>query len=210
MIFTLQNGLGNEQFLAEHFGAERILGGLCFICLARIKPGVIELYDNGQLALGEFSGFPQPRLHDLAWEFKCYGIVCSVVAGLALEHRYKLVWNIPFNGLAVAAGGIDIDKILSDAGLRPLAVELMDETITIANRCGHNLPTAVALDQIKRTETMENYKPSTLLDYLAGGPMEIEAVWGEPLRRGREAGPAILRLEMLYRLLVSLNRSRRK
>ncbi len=33
MLLTLQNGLGNEEFLARHFGADRVLGGLCFICL---------------------------------------------------------------------------------------------------------------------------------------------------------------------------------
>src|ERR1700747_2626572 len=31
ILLTLQNGLGNEEFLAEHFGAERVLGALCFI-----------------------------------------------------------------------------------------------------------------------------------------------------------------------------------
>src|ERR1700709_2157794 len=36
MLLTLQNGLGNEEFLAQHFGAARVLGGLCFICLNRI------------------------------------------------------------------------------------------------------------------------------------------------------------------------------
>ena len=210
MILTLQNGLGNEEFLAGEFGAERILGGLCSICLSRVAPGVIERYDNGRLALGEFTGFPQPRLHDLAWEFKRCGVVCSVVADLALERWRKLVWNIPFNGLAVAAGGIDTAKILADDGLRELAVELMDETIAIANHCGHKLPTAVALDQIKLTKTLGAYKPSALIDYLAGRPLEIEAIWGEPLRRGREAGLAIPRLEMLYRLLVSLDRFRQR
>ncbi len=210
MILTLQNGLGNGEFLAEHFGAERILGGLCFICLNRAEPGVIERLDNGRLALGEFSGFPKPRLHDLAWEFKRCGVVCTVVADLALQHWRKLVWNIPFNGLSVVAGGIDTAQILADDGLRQLAVELMDETIAIANGSGHKLPTAVALDQIKRTESMGDYKPSTLLDYLAGRPLEIEAIWGEPLRRARDAGIAAPRLEMLYRLLNARNRAGRK
>ena len=210
MILTLQNGLGNEEFLAEHFGAERILGGLCFICLNRVAPGVIELQDNGRLMLGEFSGFPQPRLHDLAWEFKRCGVVCTVVADLALEHWRKLVWNIPFNGLSVVAGEIDTARILANDGLRQLAVELMDETIAIANGSGHKLPTAVALDQIKRTESMGDYQPSTLLDYLAGRPLEIESIWGEPLRRARDAGIAAPRLEMLYRLLNARNRAGRK
>ena len=39
-LLPLQNGLGNEEFLARHFGAERVMGGLCFICLNRVSPGV--------------------------------------------------------------------------------------------------------------------------------------------------------------------------
>ena len=206
MILTLQNGLGSDEFLAEHFGAERVLGGLCFICLNRTAPGVIEHYDYGRLVIGEFGRYPQPRTHDVAWEFKRCGVVCSVVENPALERWRKLVWNIPFNGLCVAAGGIDTAAILADDGLRRLAVELMDETIAIANRCGHALPSGAALEQMKRTETMGAYKPSTLIDYLAGRPLEIEAIWGEPFRRGQAAGAAAPRLEMLYRLLVSLDR----
>src|SRR5262245_43351014 len=38
-IITLQNGLGNEETLAESFPAEQILGGLCFVCLNRGAPG---------------------------------------------------------------------------------------------------------------------------------------------------------------------------
>ena len=74
MILTLQNGLGNEDFLAEHFGAERILGGLCYISLNRTAPGVVERLDAGRLTIGEYRGHPQPRTHDVAWEFKrCWG-----------------------------------------------------------------------------------------------------------------------------------------
>src|SRR5262245_38778306 len=36
-IVTLQNGLGNEARLADLFGGERILGGLCFVCLNRTE-----------------------------------------------------------------------------------------------------------------------------------------------------------------------------
>jgi 2-dehydropantoate 2-reductase len=210
MILTLQNGLGSEEFLAEKFGADRVLGGLGFICLNRVEPGVIERYDQGRLAIGEFEGYPRPRTHDVAWEFKRSGVVCSVVADLALERWRKLVWNIPFNGLSVAAGGIDTEAILANDGLRQLTVELMDETIAIANRCGHALPTAAALELMKRTEKMGAYKSSTLIDYLAARPLEIEAIWGEPLRRGKAAGVTTPRLEMLYRLLVSLDRVLRR
>ena len=209
MILTLQNGLGNEEFLAQNFGAERILGGICFICLKRTEPGVIERLDAGRLTIGEFHGHPSPRLHDIAWEFKRCGIVCRVTANLALERWRKLVWNIPFNGISVIAG-VDTAAILADDSLRQRALELMDETIAIANACGHNLPTAIALEQIKQTRTMGDFKPSTLIDYLAGRPLEIEPIWGEPLRRGQAKGIEAPQLAKLYRELTALDLAERK
>lgn len=210
MILTLQNGLGNEEFLADRFGSERILGGLCYISLNRTAPGEVERFDAGRLTIAEHRGHPQPRTHDIAWEFKRCGVVCSVAAALAFERWRKLVWNIPFNGLSVVAGDIDTAQILADEGLRLLALELMHETIAIANACGHHLPTALALDQMKRTRLMGDFKTSTLVDHLAGRPLEIESIWGEPLRRGKSLGVAAPRLETLYHQLVSLDRAARK
>ena len=210
MILTLQNGLGNEDFLAGHFGAERVLGGLCYISLNRTGPGVVERLDAGRLTIGEYRGHPQPRTHDVAWEFKRCGVICNVADDLTLERWRKLVWNIPFNGLSIVAGGLDTAAILADDRLRQLTVELMDETIAVANACGHRLPTAVALDLMRRTKAMDAYRPSTLLDYEAGRPLEIESIWGETLRYAQAAGVAVPRLEMLCLLLRSLDQRRRK
>ena len=210
IILTLQNGLGNEEFLAVHLGADRILGGLCFVCLNRTEPGVVERYYAGRIAIGEYCGHLQPRTHDITWEFKRCGVVCGVVDDLARERWRKLVWNIPFNGLSVVAGSIDTAKILGDEKLRLLALELMDETIAIARACGHNLPTALGLEELKRTPQMGDFRPSTLMDYLAGRPLEIEPIWGEPLRRAKALGVAAPKLEELYQQLISLDRAARK
>jgi 2-dehydropantoate 2-reductase len=210
MLLTLQNGLGNEEFLAGQVGVERVLGGLCYISLNRTAPGVVERIDAGsRLAIGEYRGFPQPRTHEIAWEFKRSGVVCTVVADLMLERWRKLVWNIPFNGLSVVTG-LDTAAILTNDGLRLLTIELMEETIAIANACGQKLPTALALEMVRRTQSMTPYKTSTLIDYEAGRPLEIETIWGEPLRRGEEAGVSAPRLQMLVRLLRALDRQRKQ
>ena len=52
-LLTLQNGLGNEEFLAAHFGAKRVLGGLCFVCINRTAPGVVRHIAQGRVSLGE-------------------------------------------------------------------------------------------------------------------------------------------------------------
>ena len=205
MLLTLQNGLGNEEFLAENFGAERVIGGLCFVCLNRVSRGMIEHYDIGRLVIGEHAGYPLARTHDVAWEFKRCGIVCTVAENIGFERWRKLVWNIPFNGLSVVAGGLDTAAILADDSLRARTLALMDEVIAAANRCGYALPTAVALQQIKRTETLGAYKPSTLIDYEARRPLEIEAIWGEPLRRARAAGFEMPKLEQLYHELKEID-----
>lgn len=208
MLLTLQNGLGNEEFLAAHFGADRVLGGLCFVCLNRISPGVVENYDHGRVVIAEYGRYPAARTHDVGWEFKRCGVVCTVAENLGLERWRKLVWNIPFNGLAVVAGGIDTAAIVGDKQLRATALALMDEVIAGANRCGYRLPTAIALEQMKRTEAMGAYKPSTLVDFEAGKPLELEAIWGEPLRRAVAAGERMPRLQRLYEKLAEVDRRR--
>src|SRR5216684_4450024 len=82
MLLTLQNGLGNDEFLAQHFGAERVLGGLCFICLSRTSRTEIERYDYGHIVLGEYGRAPQPRTHKVAAEFKRFSVTCSVTDDL--------------------------------------------------------------------------------------------------------------------------------
>lgn len=208
ILMTLQNGLGNEEFLAEHFGAERVMAGLCFICLVRTSRTLVERYDYGHISIGEFDRAPLPRTRQVAAEFEASGIKCNVVENLALERWRKLVWNIPFNGLSILAAGIDTGQILADETLRQATLATMEEVIDAAKRCGFALEKSAAAEQMKRTESMGAYKPSTLLDFEAGKPLEIEAIWGEPFRRACAAGASAPRLELIYSLLKHVDQKR--
>ena len=205
ILLTLQNGLGNEEFLAQHFGADRVMGGLCFICLKRISPGLVEHLDYGHVTIGEFNGGATARTHDVARTFQECGIRCQVTNNLMQERWRKLVWNIPFNGLTIAGGGITTEEVLRDSSLHSAALGLMDEVIRGAKSCGYDLPPTVARELTKLTETMGAYKPSTLLDFEVGRAPEVEAIWGEPLRRAQANGTEMPRLEQLHALLKSLN-----
>ena len=208
MLLTLQNGFGNEEFLADNFGEERVLGALCFVCVVRTSPGVIEDYYPGRVRLGEHKRAPQLRTHDLAVEFRRGGVDCEVVENLALERWRKLIWNIPFNGLAITAGGIDTAAILSDTRLNVECVGLMEEVIAAAQKCGFTMPDGVIQTEIERTRSMGAYKPSTLVDFEAGRPLEIEAIWGEPLRRAEAAGANSPRMTALYAKLKEIETKR--
>jgi 2-dehydropantoate 2-reductase len=209
MVLTLQNGLGNEEFLAGHFGAQRILGGLCFIAVDRHSKTEVERYAYGQVILGEFGRPAQPRTHGVGAEFTRASVRCTVTDDLALERWRKLIWNIPFNGLSIVAGEIDTAAIVGDKNLRALTLDLMEEVIGAANKCGHPLPKEAWRKHMERSETMSGYKPSTLQDWEAGKPLEIEAIWGEPVRRAAAAGAKMPRTEMIYELLKKLDQVRR-
>jgi 2-dehydropantoate 2-reductase len=201
MLLTLQNGLGSDEHLANLFGTERVLGGLCFVCLTRRTPASVDHIGHGTLSLGEFARAPQERTHAVVQAFRDTGIETHLANDLATERWRKLVWNIPFNGLAVAEGGLTTDRILADPALHAECRALMKEVITAANALGHPIENGYADFQIKRTYPMGPYKPSTLVDWLAGQELEIEPIWGEPLRRAQKADLPMPHLDQLYQKL---------
>jgi 2-dehydropantoate 2-reductase len=207
-LVTLQNGLGNEEFLASHFGAPRVMGGLCFVCLNRTAPGVIEHFGHGTLSIGEFKGPPQDRTMRVVSDFLRAGIEAKAVQSLITERWRKLVWNIPFNGLGIAAAA-NVAEVLENEHLHAAARDLMAEVIDAAGKLGYAIRLDFIEHQIARSLPMGGYRSSSQIDYEAGREVEVESIWGEPLRQARAAGAATPRLELLYALLTRLADVRR-
>jgi len=226
VVMTLQNGLGNEEQLARIIKPEQILGGLCFVCLNRLAPGLIHHIEHGLVVVGEFGHFPEPRTHDLASMFRHAGIVCKVTDNLARAHWEKLTWNIPFNGLGVAAAAgyealaaesfnldaatplgscLSTDKLLAEARWEQLVRDLMFEVIAAAKALGFEIPAGLVDEQIERTRSMGAYKASTLIDFERGQPLELESLFLEPLRQAQRAGVPVPRLQALCGVLTQLD-----
>ena len=201
LALVLQNGMGNVEALAEYIPAVQILGGLCFVCINRVSPGVIENYLDGQIYIGEFMGSYRERTLGLVNTFEAAGIECYFSKSLDASLWKKLCWNIPFNGLTIAAGGVSTKAIVNDKSLTRLVKILMEEVRSAAHAYGHEISDSFLDQQIKVTHGMGEYKPSSLIDYLAGRDVEVEAIFGEPLRRGLAKSIPMPHLESLYLLL---------
>ena len=208
LILTLQNGLGSDELLARLFGAERVVGGLAFIAAVREAPGEIRVYTAGYVTMGEFGRPVSERVRRLVALFRRAGVQCEAVDDLAEARWRKLVWNIPFNGLTIAAGGVTTDRILATPRWEQEARALINEVIAAAARFGHVIPADFIEQQFAHTRRMGAYQPSSLIDYLAGREVEVEAIWGEPLRRAQAAGAALPHLEELYTTLKRLTATR--
>ena len=201
-ILTLQNGLGNEEALADLFGGERIIGGVAFLCSNRGAPGEVHHLGEGRIVLGEYQDVDRERLDRLVAIFTKAGVECRATNDLKRTRWEKLVWNIPFNGLSALLQQ-PVDRLVAPGPCRHLARELMLEVIAAANAQVLTQPISesYAVKMLEYTDTMGAYKPSMQIDREEGRQLEIAAILGAPLEFGRKKGIVMPRVEMLATLL---------
>ncbi len=226
-VLSLQNGLGNLERLEGLFDTSHLLGGLCFVCINRPKPGVIDHQAYGRIVMGEYNRWPEPRTHDICSLFRESGVPCDVADNLRRAQWEKLVWNIPFNGLGVAGivgheavfhgdetarpirdHCLPTDELLASSKWTTLLESLMREVIAAANALNLDVADQMAEKMIRNTRSMGAYRASTLIDFERGLPLELESLFLEPLRQARNAGVNTPRLSTLCRVLSSLEAAR--
>jgi 2-dehydropantoate 2-reductase len=197
-ILTLQNGLGNEDHLARLFGPARVLGGIAFVCINRVGPGVIEHTAHGLIRIGSFAdGARDPRPAQVARLFTESQVRCETVENLLATRWMKLAWNIPFNGLG-AVMDLTTDRLIATPSGESLVRTLISEVIAAAAADGVTLPPQTIDDQINPTRGMGPYRSSMQVDRHERRPLEVEAILGEPLRRAKAKGVAVPLLDAVY------------
>jgi 2-dehydropantoate 2-reductase len=206
VVLTAQNGLGNEERLAELFGPGRVAGGLAFLCSQHAGPGVIRHLDYGYMRVGNFQRPPDRTLNEFAEMMNLSGVQCAVVEDLALARWKKLIWNVPFNGLSALLDRT-VDKIMADEPVRQRAWRLMKEVQAAADAFGLIIGDDFLEKMMADTLKMHPYATSMQLDRQNRRPMEIESILGEPLRRGRNRRVPMPETESLYQGLLDLDRA---
>jgi len=196
-VLTLQNGLGNCERIAEIVDADQVYGGLCFVCINRIAHGTIRHSAGGRMTIGKFLKGDSNIAETIAQRFKAANIPATAVDDLAKAQWEKLIWNIPFNGLAVAEGGVTTDVLLANPIIETEIRTLMQEVITAATAQGISLDQSLIESNIERTRPMGPYQPSTMIDFIEGRELELGPIWQEPLRRAKAADVKMPALEKL-------------
>lgn len=200
-ILTLQNGLGNEQQLADLFGMQRVLGGLAFVCINRIAPGQIRHTDYGLIKIGEFGRPISQRLRQIAAMFNTSNVKCEMLQDVNYGRWEKLIWNVPFNGLG-ACLGLTTDCIVNHPEGLELARGLMEEVLATAHAAGIKLDAALVEQNINKTLTMGPYRSSMQIDRETGRAIELDAIIGQPLKVARRFSCSTPRLSTLYAMLA--------
>lgn len=196
-VLTLQNGLGSVEALSKIIGADRVMGGLCFVCINRIGPGHVSHTAGGRVTIGEAMHNGSGHAEFWTEKLRQAKVPAEAVENLDEARWKKLVWNVPFNGLAIAEGGKTTDQLLASPEIETEIRGLMAEVIAAARALGYVLEDSLIDFNVERTRPMAAYKPSSMIDYVEGREVEVETLWAEPVRRAQAAGVPVPRMEKL-------------
>lgn len=210
-VLLLQNGLAVEEgmrvLLPESL---HLLGGLCYICVHRAEPGIIEHQALGAVNLGYHSGPAADSASQLAIAeegaamFSAAGLDSKAMPNLEHARWQKLVWNIPYNGLSVLLDS-GTRALMANPDSRALIAAIMDEVMQGAAACGHELPAGYPQAMLDATERMPDYLPSMYHDFAQHRPLELQAIYGSPLAAAKQAGVQLPRIEALLAALRFLD-----
>ncbi|QJD58576.1 putative 2-dehydropantoate 2-reductase [Pseudomonas sp. gcc21] len=205
-VILLQNGLNNESLLRPLLPDNvHLIGGMCYVCLFREEPGVINHQFNGQVDLGYHSGPADEAgaaaiISEAAELFKSSGIKSRTMENVDAARWHKLVWNLPFNGMHVVLNAGTRD-LLGNPSSHRLIRDMMAEVVTLAAACGCEIPEDFPDKLLYGTSKMPDYHASMYHDWLHKRPMELDLMYGEPLRIAAKQGVSMPKTAALLAML---------
>jgi 2-dehydropantoate 2-reductase len=187
MILPLLNGMRHLDTLAARFGAERVIGGLCMISVARAPDGsILHLNDLHNLTFGELDGGPSARVTAIAEQFTDVGFEAQSSVTIRQEMWEKWVF-ISSAAAITCLMRASIGDIVA-AGAADLAIDMFDECAAIAAANGF----APREEFSKKTRALltapgSPLTASMLRDLEAGGQVESDAILGDMLHRANDS-----------------------
>lgn len=208
MVISLQNGVDNELQLATTLGGDCIIGGLAVRIGGHIiRPGVVEATGVAQVILGAWPHAGSPA--DIRWgqqlpllveAFSQAHIPTQHVANIRRELWRKLVINNGVNPLS-ALTGLDTHTLSHHPRFGPLVHQLMQEAANVAAADDELLTGQDADEMFELIRTFDPIKTSMLVDLEKGRQLEVDAISGAVIRRGKQLGMAVPYTETVYALL---------
>ena len=186
-VCSVQNGIGNEEMLAEH--VPRVMRGVTLPAARVAAPGVIHMDGSGTTWIGPF----EPRaagmdeVERLGSLLNRSGLETRAVSDARGAQWTKLLFNCATNPLC-ALTGLTHGQLCEQSATRRLAGEVLREGRAVADALG----IALEDDPEELVDTLgrANYdhKPSMLQDVLARRPTEIGTLNEGLVARARERG----------------------
>ena len=207
-VATVQNGLGNEEAIAEH--VERVIRGTTFPAGKIVAPGQVQWDVKGDTTFGPFESRPAPAGEIVRLADACTraGMPTKAVADARGPQWRKVIFNASTNPIG-ALTGLSHGRVCEDSALRSLVSSLVDEGKAVAAAQGIELDAdpEELIDHAARPDVAYDHKASMLQDVEARRSTEIDYLNGGIVRFGDEHGVPTPHNRAIWALVRGLERS---
>jgi 2-dehydropantoate 2-reductase len=207
-VATVQNGLGNEEAIAEH--AERVIRGTTFPAGKLLEPGHVQWDVKGDTTFGPFEPRPASaeQVQRLADACTRAGMPTSAVADARGPQWRKVIFNAATNPIG-ALTGLTHGRVCEDPALRRLVSGLVDEgkAVAAAQEIELDADPEDLIDHAAKPEVAYDHKASMLQDVEAHRTTEIDYLNGGIVRFGEEYGTPTPLNAAIWALVKGVERS---
>jgi len=214
VILSLQNGLGNEEIIANSLknrvfssGNIGVLRGITNHGVIFVKPGEIRHSGIGETVIGEIDGKKTERIKKICSMFNSVGIKTRISNDIKKDVWAKTIVNSAINPIT-AITGLKNGYLLKIPMLTGFMGQVCLEGVRVANKSGVFFDSDV-FEETKKTAslTAEN-RSSMLQDIESGKKTEIDFINGAIAKIGKRHGIETPLNNMLTCMVKALEKSR--
>ena len=131
MAISFQNGLGNEEVIAEIVGEDRVLGGVTAQGAAIVAPGTVRNFGDLPSYIGEMAGGVSTRVRTLAAAFTAAGLPTIPSDSIRRDIFKKLLANVGISAVS-ALCDCTVEDLFAAPETRHMVFAALDEAIAVA------------------------------------------------------------------------------
>ena len=192
LVMSLQNGLGNEETIAQVVGEAKVVSGKTYVGGRLLAPGYVSASVQGkQTFIGELDGKKTERIQRIAAAFNAAGLQCEVSGNIKGLIWDKLLINVAAGALC-AITRLPYGPLYEEPVIKDCAIAAISEAIAVAKAAGVKLksedpeyPWYAASEGLPPT-----FKTSMLQSLESKRPTEIDFINGSIVTWGKKYGIA--------------------
>jgi 2-dehydropantoate 2-reductase len=192
VAISFQNGLGNEEFIANVVGSANVMGGVTALGATIEGPGVVRNFADMATYIGDMDGGVSERARSIAASFTVHGLRAEPSDDIRRDMWKKLLGNVGLSA-ASAITNMTSGALMELPATRMIVEAAIDEAVAIGRAVGQDLDDAASrdvLNQLTGAGGTGASKSSACTDVLHRRRTEVDYISGFIARMGVEHGIA--------------------
>lgn len=202
-VLSLQNGLNNEEIIADFVGERKTIGGITSNGVTYLEPGKVKHAGKGKTVIGQYPRGKNEKVEKVCSIFNEAGLETTIDENILVKIWEKVIINSGINPIT-AILKIKNGVLVEDEYLTHLMEETVKESAAVAENY-------VDLDKEKMVEETKNVAERTsdnlssmLQDIKNEKRTEVEQINGAIIEKAGEVGISSPVNKVLYNLIKGL------